>query len=158
MCIIIVSFNCQCYWIVLVQDYISSSVWIRDVVEASLPYTNATNIFLQISKNISYFKILINLRTYITYIENIASFNVLHKPVFRIDVIFFQYAGNFKIKRARKQEVVCFNYHSGFLRISAATARLPYMRSHIPYGMWPRHCFQQCCRLYGSAVWSWKSV
>jgi hypothetical protein len=39
--------------------------------EALLPYRNATNIFLQISKNVSYFKILINLRTYITYNENI---------------------------------------------------------------------------------------
>jgi hypothetical protein len=44
-----------------------------DVVEALLPYRNTTNIFLQISKKISYFKILINLRTYITYNENIAS-------------------------------------------------------------------------------------
>jgi hypothetical protein len=37
---------------------------------------SSANIFLQISKQFSYFKILINLRTYITYDENIASFNV----------------------------------------------------------------------------------
>jgi hypothetical protein len=59
-----------------------------DVVEALLPYRNATNIFLQISKNVSYFKILINLRTYITYNEDIASFNVLHKPFIRIYQLF----------------------------------------------------------------------
>jgi hypothetical protein len=46
-----------------------------DAVEALLPYRNATNIFPQISKKISY--LLINLRTYITYNENIVSFNVL---------------------------------------------------------------------------------
>jgi hypothetical protein len=41
-------------------------------------------------KKISYFKILvlINLRTYITYNENIASFNVLHKPFIRIYQLF----------------------------------------------------------------------
>jgi hypothetical protein len=59
-----------------------------DVVEALLPYRNATNIFLQISKNVSYFKILINLRTYITYNKNIASFNVLHKLFMRIYELF----------------------------------------------------------------------
>jgi hypothetical protein len=41
-----------------------------DAVEALFPYRNETNIFLQISKKISYLKILINLRTYITYNEN----------------------------------------------------------------------------------------
>jgi hypothetical protein len=50
-----------------------------DVVEAMLPYRNATNIFLQISKHFSYFKLLINLRTYITYI---------HKPFIRIYQLF----------------------------------------------------------------------
>jgi hypothetical protein len=59
-----------------------------DVGEALLPYRNATNIFLQISKKISYLKILINLRTYITYNENIVSFNVLHKPFIRIYQLF----------------------------------------------------------------------
>jgi hypothetical protein len=59
-----------------------------NVVEALLPYRNATNIFLQIAKNVSYFKILINLRTYITYNENIASFNVLHRPFIRIYKLF----------------------------------------------------------------------
>jgi hypothetical protein len=34
-----------------------------------------------ISKNISYFKTIINLRTYITYNENIATFNVFNMPV-----------------------------------------------------------------------------
>jgi hypothetical protein len=58
-----------------------------DVVEALLPYRNATNIFMQISKKISYFKILINLRTY-TYNENIDNFNVLHKPLIRIYQLF----------------------------------------------------------------------
>jgi hypothetical protein len=58
-----------------------------DVGEALLPYRNATNIFLQISKKISHFKILINLRTYITY-NDIASFNVLHKPFIRIYQLF----------------------------------------------------------------------
>jgi hypothetical protein len=41
-----------------------------------------------ISKKFSYFKILINLRTYITYNENIASFNVLHKAFIRIYQLF----------------------------------------------------------------------
>jgi hypothetical protein len=59
-----------------------------DVVEALLPYRNSTNILLQISNKFSYFKILINLRTYITYNENIASFNVLHKPFIRICKLF----------------------------------------------------------------------
>jgi hypothetical protein len=59
-----------------------------DVEEALLLYRNATKIFLQISKNCSNFKILINLRTYITYNENIASFNVLHKPFIMIYQLF----------------------------------------------------------------------
>jgi hypothetical protein len=59
-----------------------------DVGEALLPYRNATNIFLQIPKKFSYFKILINLRTCITYNENIASLNVLHKPFIRIYQLF----------------------------------------------------------------------
>jgi hypothetical protein len=61
-----------------------------DVVEALLPYRNATNIFLQISNNFSYFKILINPRIYkyITYNKNIARFNVLHKPFIRIYQLF----------------------------------------------------------------------
>jgi hypothetical protein len=59
-----------------------------DVGEALLPCRNATNIFLQISKKFSYFKILINLRTYITYNENIVSFNVLHKPFSKISQLF----------------------------------------------------------------------
>jgi hypothetical protein len=59
-----------------------------DVGEALLPYRNATNIFLQIPKKFSYIKILINLRTYITYNENIASFNALHKPFIRIYQLF----------------------------------------------------------------------
>jgi hypothetical protein len=69
--------------------YISlRGVGCMDVGEALLPYRNATNIFLQISKRFSYFKILINLRTYITYNENIASFNVSHKPFIRIYQLF----------------------------------------------------------------------
>jgi hypothetical protein len=47
-------------------------------------HRNATNMFLQISKKFSYFKILINVGTYITYNENIASFNVLYKSFIRI--------------------------------------------------------------------------
>jgi hypothetical protein len=45
-----------------------------DAVEALLPYRNATNIFVPIfdfEKKMSYFKILTNLRTYITHNENI---------------------------------------------------------------------------------------
>jgi hypothetical protein len=56
-------------------------------IASLLPYRNSTkNISanIQFRKNISYFKILIILRTYITYNENIASFNVLHKPFIRI--------------------------------------------------------------------------
>jgi hypothetical protein len=48
-----------------------------DVVESLLPYRNATKILLLIfdsEKNISYFKVLINLRTYIKCNENIAEF------------------------------------------------------------------------------------
>jgi hypothetical protein len=59
-----------------------------DAVEPLLPFRNATNIFLQISKKFSYFKILINLRTYVIYNGNIASFNVLHKPFIRIYQLF----------------------------------------------------------------------
>jgi hypothetical protein len=66
----------------------SRGVGYMDVVEALLPNRNATNIFLQISKKFSYFKILINLRTYITYNENIASINVLHKPFIRMYQLF----------------------------------------------------------------------
>jgi hypothetical protein len=44
--------------------------------------------FCKFQKNVSYLKILTNLRTYITYNENIASFNVLHKPFIRIDELF----------------------------------------------------------------------
>jgi hypothetical protein len=44
--------------------------------------------FCKFQKNVLYFKILINLRTYITYNENIASFNVLHKRFIRIDQLF----------------------------------------------------------------------
>jgi hypothetical protein len=44
--------------------------------------------FCKFQKKISYLKILINLRTYITYNENIASFNVLHKPFIRIYQLF----------------------------------------------------------------------
>jgi hypothetical protein len=55
-----------------------------DVVEALLPYRNATKIFLLISKKCFILQ-NINLRT---YIENIASFNVLHKPFIRIDELF----------------------------------------------------------------------
>jgi hypothetical protein len=47
-----------------------------DVVEALLPYTNATDIFLQISKMFPYYTILI------------ASFNVLHKPFITIYQLF----------------------------------------------------------------------
>jgi hypothetical protein len=70
------------------HSFLSRGVGYMDAVEALLPYRNATNIFLQISKRFSYFKILINLRTYITYNENIASFNVLHKPFIRIYQLF----------------------------------------------------------------------
>jgi hypothetical protein len=61
-----------------------------DVGETLLPYRNSTSIFQQISKKFSYFKILINLRTYkyITYNENIASFNVLHNTFIRIYQLF----------------------------------------------------------------------
>jgi hypothetical protein len=49
-----------------------------DVVETLLPYRNATKTFLPI---FDLEKILISLRTYITYNENIASFNVLNMSV-----------------------------------------------------------------------------
>jgi hypothetical protein len=74
-----------------------------DVVEALLPYRNATNIFLQISKKFSYFKILIKLRTYITYNENNANFNVLHKPLSGYTSYF--HAGYWLMKRAWKQNL-----------------------------------------------------
>jgi hypothetical protein len=47
-----------------------------DVVEVSLPYRNATKIFMSIFDFEKYFilQILINQRTYITHNENIASF------------------------------------------------------------------------------------
>jgi hypothetical protein len=48
-----------------------------DVGEALLPYRNAT----KLKKKISYFKLLINLRT---YNKHIASFNVFNKPFIRI--------------------------------------------------------------------------
>jgi hypothetical protein len=69
---------------------ISRGVGYMDAGEALLPYRNATNIRISanLKKNVPYFKILINLRTYITYKENIASFNVLHKPFIRIDQLF----------------------------------------------------------------------
>jgi hypothetical protein len=74
----------QLFYTCLLYSYVASrGVDCMDVGEALLPYGNATNIFLQISRNFSYFKILINLRTYITYNENNASFNVLHKQFIR---------------------------------------------------------------------------
>jgi hypothetical protein len=57
---------------------------VHDVVEALLPHRNATETFLSIflsRKNIPYFKILINVRTYNTYNENIVSFNALNMSV-----------------------------------------------------------------------------
>jgi hypothetical protein len=77
-----------------------------DAVEALLPYRNATNIFLQISKKFSYFKILINLRTYITYNENITSFNVLHKPFIRIYQLFSCWILAYKMCLEAKRVVV----------------------------------------------------
>jgi hypothetical protein len=44
--------------------------------------------FCKFQKTFSYFKILINLGTYITYNENIAGFNVLHKQFIRIYQLF----------------------------------------------------------------------
>jgi hypothetical protein len=44
--------------------------------------------FCKLKKNVSYFKIFINLRTYVTYNENIDSCNVLHKPFIRINQLF----------------------------------------------------------------------
>jgi hypothetical protein len=55
-----------------------------DVVKALLPYQpKQPKCFASFRsrKNISYFKILINLRTYITYNENIANFNVFNMSV-----------------------------------------------------------------------------
>jgi hypothetical protein len=74
-----------------------------DAVEALLPYRNATNIFLKISKKLSYFKILINLRTYITYNENIASFNVLNSHL--SGYISYFHAGYWLMKRTWKQNL-----------------------------------------------------
>jgi hypothetical protein len=51
-----------------------------DVAEALVPYNQNISSNFRFRKNISYFKRLLSLRTYITYNENIASFNVLHKP------------------------------------------------------------------------------
>jgi hypothetical protein len=48
----------------------------------------APQYFSKFQKIFSYFKILINLSTYITYNENIASFIVLHKPFIRIYQLF----------------------------------------------------------------------
>jgi hypothetical protein len=77
-----------------------------DVVETLLPYRNATNIFLQISKQFSYFKILINLRAYITYYENIASFNVLHIPFIRIYQLFSCWILAYEMRLEAKPVVV----------------------------------------------------
>jgi hypothetical protein len=66
----------------------TKGVGYMDGVEALLPYRNPTNIFMQISKKVSYFKILIHLRTCITCNGNIASFDVLHKPFIRIGQLF----------------------------------------------------------------------
>jgi hypothetical protein len=55
-----------------------------DVVEALLLYRNANknnSANFRARKNISYFKILINQRTHITYNENIACFNVFNMSV-----------------------------------------------------------------------------
>jgi hypothetical protein len=70
------------------NSFLARGVGCMDVGEALPPYRNATDIFLQISKNCSYFKILINLRTCITYNENTASFNVLHKQFIKIYKLF----------------------------------------------------------------------
>jgi hypothetical protein len=58
-------------------------------IASLLPYRKATKIFLPISILKEYFilQIVISLRTYITYSENIASFNVLHRPFIRMSVI-----------------------------------------------------------------------
>jgi hypothetical protein len=77
-----------------------------DVGEALLLYRNATNIFLQISKKCSYFRILINLRTYITYNENIASFNVLHKPFIRIYQLFSCWISAYETRLEEKPVVL----------------------------------------------------
>jgi hypothetical protein len=87
-------------------------------------------------KNVSYFKLLINLRTYITYNENIASFNVLHKPFIRIDVIFFLYAGNFTAVQSatllevagRSHTVGGFSYEDNSYMATLQFFRLPYNR------------------------------
>jgi hypothetical protein len=60
-------------------------------IASLLHYRNATKIFPPIfyfKKIFHTSKILINLRTYITYNENIASFNVLNKPFIRIYQLF----------------------------------------------------------------------
>jgi hypothetical protein len=91
---------------VVLYNVLIRGVGCMDVGETLLPYRNATNIFLQISKKISYFKILINLRTYITYNENIASFNVLHKSFIRILVyISYFHAGYWLMKRVWKRNL-----------------------------------------------------
>jgi hypothetical protein len=68
--------------------FLARGVGYMDVVEALLAYKNATTYFRKFKKKSSYFKILINLRTYITYNENIASFKVLHKAFIRVYQLF----------------------------------------------------------------------
>jgi hypothetical protein len=58
-------------------------------IPSLLPYKNATTIFLPVFDfEKIYIKILVDLRIYTTYNENIASFNVLHKPFMRIYQLF----------------------------------------------------------------------
>jgi hypothetical protein len=81
-----------------------------DVVEALLLYKNVTKIFLPISEfqTISYFKILINLRSVLMcYIKHLIG-NISYFYSF----IIFQYAGNRKMKRFRKQKLDSFHLHS----------------------------------------------
>jgi hypothetical protein len=116
-----------------------------NVVEALLPYRNATNIFLQISKKFSYFKILINLRTCITYNENIASFNVLHKPFIRIYQLFSFWILAYKYKtRLEAKPVVSsipfllsleFGKKTGFC---LSGSQLDFLASFKGGGMWLR--------------------
>jgi hypothetical protein len=82
----VVDVLCVCVYCVMLCIYCFVCV-----AGALLPFRNATKIFQAIfhfEKNISCIKILINLRTYSTYNENIASFNVLHKPFIRIYQLF----------------------------------------------------------------------
>jgi hypothetical protein len=62
--------------------------------------------FCKFKKKMSYFKILINLRTYITYNENIASFNVLHKPFIRIYQLFSCWILAYKTRLEEKPVVL----------------------------------------------------